>query len=108
MNEHAEQTNEPRLRELLREARPAPPLPPRFQEAVWRRIAETESAADPAGPLTWLDLLVERLLRPRIALAGLVALLLIGGLAGVASGQAAARQAAQARYLASVAPQPLH
>jgi hypothetical protein len=51
---------------------------------------------------------VERLLRPRIAVAGLAGLLLVGAVAGVASGQAAARQAAQARYLAAVAPQSMH
>jgi hypothetical protein len=48
--------------------------------------------------------LVERLLRPRFALAGITALLLVSGVAGVLSGTDTAKQAAQARYLSAVAP----
>jgi hypothetical protein len=91
------------LRELLRSARPAPPLPPRFQEGVWRRIEGAEAPGS-ASPWAWLDGLVERLLRPRFALAGIAALLMISGLAGVLSGTEMAKQTAQARYLAAVAP----
>jgi hypothetical protein len=101
--------DEARLRELLRAARPAPPaLPLRFQEAVWRRIERGETTREAVGPLPWIDQLVERLLRPRLALAGIAALLLVSGLAGVLSGAAAARQAAQARYVSAVAPSALH
>jgi hypothetical protein len=96
--------NEARLRDLLRDARPAPPLPPRFQEAVWRRIEQAGSPPEATSVLTGLDRLVERLLRPRFALAGITALLLVSGLAGVLSGNETARQAAQARYLSAVAP----
>jgi hypothetical protein len=95
---------EERLRELLREARPAPPLPPRFQDAVWRRIERDDAASAPASSPSWLDRFVERLLRPRLALAGITALLLVSALAGVLSGAETARQAAQARYLSAVAP----
>jgi len=98
--------NEARLRGLLRDARPTPPLPPRFQEAVWRRIekAEAEAPREAASPVAWLDRLVERLLRPRWALAGITALLLVSGVAGLLSGTEAAKQAAQTRYLSAVAP----
>jgi len=96
--------DEARLRDLLRSARPAPPLPPRFQEGVWRRIEKVEVPAELPTSLAWLDRLVERLLRPRFALAGITALLLVSGVAGLLSGTDTAKQAAQARYLSAVAP----
>src|SRR5512137_101134 len=98
---------EARLRELLREGRPAPPLPPRFQESVWRRIERAEAPAEAFSPLPWLDGLVERLLRPRFALAGVTALLLVSGLAGALRGVETTRQTAQERYLSAVAPHAL-
>ncbi len=99
--------NEALLSRLLRDSRLAPPaLPPRFQESVWRRIERSEVADTPG--LGWADWLVERLLRPRLALAGLAALLLASSAAGVLSGVASARQSAQARYLSAVAPSALH
>jgi len=96
--------NEGPLRDLLRGARPAPPLPPRFQEGVWRRIEKAEATSEATSPVAWLDRLVERLLRPRFALAGITALLLVSGVAGVLSGTETAKQTAQARYLSAVAP----
>jgi len=93
-----------KLRTILRESRPTPPLPPRFQQAVWRRI-EREEAESPAG--SWLarvDQLADWLLRPHWALAGITALLVAGVLAGAVSGIGAVKQAAQERYLAAVAP----
>ena len=97
--------NEEQLRGLLRDSRPAPPpLPPRFQEAVWRRIEKADFSTEPVSSLGWLDWLVERLLRPRFALAGITALLVFSGLAGLLSGTGSAKQAAQARYLSAVAP----
>jgi hypothetical protein len=96
--------NEGRLSDLLRESRPAPPLPPRFQEAVWRRIEKAEAPSNAPSPPVWLDWLVERLLRPRFALASITALLLVSGLAGALRGTEMAKQAAQVRYLSTVAP----
>ena len=108
MNDHLE-SNHDRLRALLREARPAPPLPPRFQESVWRRL---ESAAAPAtqipSPFAGLEQWVERLLLPRFAVASLTLLLVVGGLTGVIAGAGTAKQQAQERYLAAVAPNTLH
>jgi hypothetical protein len=98
------ESNKGPLRDLLRSARPAPPLPPRFEEGVWRRIENAEAPDDAPLRWAWLDGWAERLLRPRFALAGIAALLLVSGLAGVLSGTEMAKQTAQARYLAAVAP----
>ena len=97
-----------RLHALLLSARPAPPLPPRFQESVWRRIETAEAPATPsASPFAWLEQWVERLLLPRFALASLSLLLVAGGLTGVAASAGAAKQQAQERYLSAVAPNTL-
>ena len=45
--------NDPGLRKVLREWEVKEPLPPRFREQVWQRIARRE--ASPSGPL-WLML----------------------------------------------------
>jgi hypothetical protein len=84
----------------LRASRPAPELPPRFRQNVWRRI---EDAAAPATE-TWLDALAALVLRPRFAVATATALLLAGILAGLADGRQLARHDAQENYLAAVAP----
>lgn len=91
-----------KLTALLRQSRSASSLPPRFQEGVWRRIEESEIPA-PAQP-GWLDALASWALRPRFALAVAVVLVSVGSLAGAREGHQAARQDAQSRYVASVAP----
>ena len=107
MKEQPELNNEP-LRALLREARPAPVLPPRFQESVWRRIENPEaSATKTPSPFAWLEGWVERLLLPRFALASLALVLVAGGLTGVITSAGAAKQQAQQRYLSAVAPSTL-
>ena len=88
------------LTALLRENRPAPELPPRFRQNVWRRI---EDVAAPATE-TWLDALAALMLRPRFALALAAGLLLAGILAGTLDGRQLARHDAQLNYLAAVAP----
>ena len=93
-----------KLQELLRGNRPAPPLPPRFQQNVWRRIEDTEA---PAKPASWLDALAALILRPRLALTASAVLLVAGILLGIHQGEQAARQEAQAHYLAAVAPNSL-
>ncbi len=89
------------LTALLRESRPAPALPPRFQQNVWRRIEDAEMAAESES---WLAALATLLLRPRFAMATAVVLLLAGIFAGMADGRQLARHDAQLNYLASVAP----
>jgi len=88
------------LTALLRANRPAPELPPRFRQNVWRRI---EDVAAPATE-TWLDALAALVLRPRFALALAAGLLLAGMLAGTLDGRHLARHDAQLNYLAAVAP----
>ena len=109
MQNQALPPDDERLRTLLREERPAPPLPPRFQQSVWRRIESAETPATPApSAFAWLEQWVECLLLPRFALASLTFLLVAGGLTGVIASTGAAKQQAQERYLSSVASNTLH
>ena len=93
-----------KLSAALRESRVSPPLPPRFQENVWRRI---EDAAAPAKSDSWLDALAALLLRPRFACVTVAALVLAGVLLGAVQGAQLAKQGAEARYVALVAPDAL-
>ena len=86
---------------LLRQARPTPDLPLRFQQNVWRRIEDAES---PAQSESWLDALATVILRPRFAVAAAAGLLLAGVFAGMTEGRQFARHDAQMNYLAAVAP----
>jgi hypothetical protein len=94
-----------KLSALLRESRLSPSLPPRFQENVWRRIEDAEAPAK--SSVTWLEAFVALILRPRFAYATLAALMLAGISLGAYSGAQSARHEAEARYVASVAPNPL-
>lgn len=102
MNNENPKTDESRLGDLLRQARLFPPLPPRFQENVWRRIESTNAPA--AQIQNWLDKLAGWLLRPRLALATAVVLIVAGIGLGWNHGKRDNRHQAQARYLAAVAP----
>lgn len=95
-----------KLQRLLRGTRPAPGLPPRFKENVWRRIEtrEVHSATDAPG---WLSGLAGWLLRPRLAFALAAAVMLAGVGLGWNSAQHQGRHDAQARYLAAVVPNSL-
>jgi hypothetical protein len=101
------EVSDARLGALLRESRVSPALPPRFQEGVWRRIEEAAAPVKVTGGITWLDALATLVLRPRFALATATVLIVAGALLGVREGSQAARQDAQARYLAVVAPNSL-
>lgn len=90
------------LRALLRESRSAPPLLPRFEENVWRRIEHAESA-----DASWPDAVARWLMRPRLALAAVVVVVVLGIGLGWRDGHQLARHDAQARYLAAVAPNSL-
>jgi hypothetical protein len=96
-----------RLGVLLRASRSAPVLPPRFLEGVWRRIEDAQAPVGSAGGIAWLDALAALVLRPRFALAAASVLIIAGALLGVREGSQLARQDAQARYLATVAPHSL-
>ena len=99
--------NDARLGALFRESRVSPALPPRFREGVWRRIEEAESPAPSVGSITWLDALATLVLRPRFAFAAAALLIVAGTTLGMREGTQMARQDAQARYLAAVAPDSL-
>jgi hypothetical protein len=90
---------------LLRDTRTAPGLPPRFQEGVWRRIEAGETAET---SFSRLDAFINRLLRPRFAVAAMAVVIVLGSLVGTHEGKQDVRQTAQARYLASEAPNSLH
>jgi hypothetical protein len=108
MNKKNIDPEDARLGALLCESRISPALPPRFQEGVWRRIEEAAVPAKSTGGITWLDALAALVLRPRFALVTAVVLIVTGTTLGVHAGGQMAHQDAQARYLAVVAPNPLH
>ena len=109
MNAGNQYSDDARLKALLRESRPSPPLPPLFQENVWRRIEKQERREKPeSASLSWLDALVRQLLRPRWALASLTVLILAGAVGGAANRSAELRHQAQVRYLGSVSPTIVH
>lgn len=79
--------NEDALNKVLRQWTVDTPLPPRFQEQVWQRIAKSEAPTEPA-PWAGLWRLIEVVLpRPRFAYAYLA--ILLGS--GVAAGSVAAQ-----------------
>jgi hypothetical protein len=101
------EASDTKLGALLRESRISPALPPRFQEGVWRRIEEAAAPVKATGGIAWLDALAALVLRPRFALATSTVLIVAGALLGVREGSQMAKQDAQARYLAVVAPNSL-
>ena len=96
-----------RLRELLQTARTTPILPPRFQENVWHRIKASDNSSRTTEAGHWLDGLATWMLRPRLAFALAAALVLAGLGLGWSKGEQLARDQAQQRYLAAVAPNSL-
>jgi hypothetical protein len=105
MNQENSNPNDEKLSAVLRGARSLPSLPPRFQEGVWRRIEESEAPA--ATRPNWLEALAAWALRPRFALAIAIVLVCAGSIVGAREGQQSAREQAQSRYLAAVAPNSL-
>lgn len=107
MKETNFKSGDDKLNGLLREARTASSLPPRFQENVWRRIEGDERRNAPRAAGSWLDAVAAWLLRPRLAFAVAAVLVLAGLGFGWSRGDQLARQDAQARYIATVAPNAL-
>jgi hypothetical protein len=99
--------DEAKLRALLRESRPAPDLPPGFQDAVWRRIERTEAPAAARPAADWLDHLAAWFLRPGRAFATAAVMLVLGLSLGIAQGASRGKDLAKARYLDSVSPPAL-
>lgn len=109
MNANSPHEPDPALRAVLREWAVTEPLPPRFQEQVWKRIERAEAPPVPANSpwsrLTdWINALLPR---PAFAVACAVGLLLVGGAAGWAQARHEAAQVGgvlEARYLRVVDP----
>lgn len=99
MNTHTEHPEDVELRAHLREARPQPGLPPRFQENVWRRIEQAELHGRSSN---WIEALAALILKPRFAVTTICTVVILGALVGSWSGSAQARQVAQERYVAAV------
>ncbi len=79
--------NEEALNKVLQQWTVDAPLPPRFQEQVWQRIAKSKAPTKPA-PWTGLGRLIEVVLpRPRFAYAYLAILLVTGVAAGSVAAQ---------------------
>lgn len=99
--------NDKRLRSVLREWVVDTPLPPRFQEQVWKRIARTEAL--PAlglwnGVSRWLDAVLPR---PKVAFAYIAALMILGVAAGAITAQVKSSHLNAAlgeRYVQSIDP----
>jgi hypothetical protein len=104
MNSTNPNAEEPKLTTLLREAHPAPALPPRFQEGVWQRLERAEHLTKTAPPLGWLEQFLRSVLRPAYATAGLTAVMLAGTWLGIRDGDGQAYRAEQTRYVAAVSP----
>ena len=100
MNDETNPSEDAKLRALLHEARATPGLPPGFERNVWRRIERAE--AQPQRP--WLDVAAAWFLRPRLAVGGLAAVMILGAALGTFSSAASARDSARVRYVTSVDP----
>ena len=93
-----------RLGALLREARPAPDLPLGFRNAVWRRLEKAQAPDSTLSVTDWLDRVAGWVLRPRLALAGAAAMLLLGAFIGLLQSDPLANELAKRQYLAAVSP----
>jgi hypothetical protein len=107
MKLHQTSGDDEALRRTLREWTVDAPLPPRFQERVWERIARAETEA-PASLWPALSRLVEVVLpRPGFALPYVAVLLALGVAAGSLAAQARTRRVQTdlgLRYVQSVDP----
>jgi hypothetical protein len=103
MNDSRPSSEEAKLQELLRSARPTVELPPRFQENVWRRIEQAEARHAPISA-GWLEALAAWVLRPQLAFALAAVIIFAGAGLGWSRGELRAKNETQARYVSAVAP----
>src|ERR1035441_5028846 len=99
---NSQSPDEAKLRALLRESRPAPDLPPGFQDAVWRRIERTEAPAAARPAADWLNHLAAWFLRPGRAFATAAVMLVLGLSLGIAQGASRGEGLVKALFFASV------
>ncbi len=95
--------------QILRQWSVDAPLPPRFQEQVWKRVARSETGSEAAiGFWSWVRQMVEaNLPRPRFAYAYVAILLLLGLVSGAWAAQHQANRLNAdlgSRYVQSVDP----
>jgi len=107
MNPNPQTENDDPLRQTLRQWVVDTPLPARFQERVWQRIArkETRPESNLSNALARLLEIVQP--RPKLAFAYLMVLLAAGGVAGSWAAQRENNRldaALGSRYLQSVDP----
>lgn len=100
MNNETNSSEDAQLRARLHEAHPANELPPGFKNAVWRRIEKPDEKTQPR----WYDAVAAWLFRPQFALASLAVVMVLGAFLGLAMGDAAVKNSAQARYVLAVDP----
>ena len=93
-------TDEAKLRTLLRAAGPAHELPTGFNSAVWRRIEHEERHAG----FSFMETVALWIRRPRWALSGLAAVMVLGAALGALSGGTQVKDSARERYVTSVDP----
>ncbi len=107
MNENQTPEDDQGLGKVLRQWTVDTPLPPRFQEQVWRRIARTDTRRAPsfwASLSRWVEVLVPQ---PKFAFSYVAALLLLGVVAGSVAAQATTRRLDAdlgSRYVQSLDP----
>ncbi len=99
--------NGEKLSKVLREWKVSAPLPPRFEEQVWQRIARSETRSNRPFGSGFLDRLEVALPRRALAAAYLTVLLLAGVATGYWHGQGNAayiQNELGSRYVQSVDP----
>jgi hypothetical protein len=105
MNEEAD--NEKRLSQTLRQWTVTTPLPPRFEQQVWRRIERAQTQPE-AGILEFVVGFVQNvLLRPKFAYAYAALLLALGVAAGSLAAHSETNRLSAAlgsRYIQSIDP----
>ena len=96
-----------RLRQVLRQWTVNPPLPPRFKEQVWQRIARSETQPAPSLRGSLARLLEVVVPRPRFAFSYVAVLLVLGVAAGSLAAQAKTKRLDESlglRYVQSLDP----
>ncbi len=107
MNGKRTPDDESALRQVLGEWAVAAPLPPRFREQVWQRIARAEKQAEGLLWTSLLDLVEVVLRRPKVALSYVSVLLALGVVVGAWAAQAKSKHLdadLSSRYVQSIAP----
>lgn len=107
MNTQFTPESEQRLSEALQEWVVDAPLPPRFQEQVWNRIASAEDKAQPSFWSGLVQLANRSLSRPKVAYSYAAVLLAVGIVAGSWTAQMKSNRLATdlgQRYVQSVDP----